>query len=138
MSDTPETLKKAQEFANSLSEYGNASLVYVTAEYEPFSSKFKPDICFKPKTGPNAFKIIFFEVIRKFYSLPKDPIKFLDERKVFAEDYLESDIAKYVILNDKGISDFHKKLSERHNVYFSKTPSNSTELIQAIKRSKLI
>lgn len=61
-----ETSKTALEIATKvshlLSRRGDTSLLYLTAEMEPYSSQFKPDILFVPARGPNSGESFFVEL----------------------------------------------------------------------------
>src|ERR1043165_7299177 len=46
-------LEMATAAADELRNYGDIELKYLTAEFEPHSSAQRPDVVFRPDTGPN-------------------------------------------------------------------------------------
>ena len=100
---------QTKRLQDSLSNYGRSKLMWVTAEFAPFSSALKPDIYFVPKRGPYNGRSILFEVNRKFSSVPVNPIDFFVERKQFAEEFLDVTISKFVIINGQGVDALLKR-----------------------------
>src|SRR5688572_19086378 len=54
-------LEFAEHVAEHLHAHGNVELRYITAEFAPFTSQFKPDVLFQPKSGPNRGTLYFVE-----------------------------------------------------------------------------
>jgi hypothetical protein len=59
-------VSRNSEFADTaarlLSQSGIAEVQYVTAEFEPHSSKDRPDLLFYPHEGPNSNRLFFVEM----------------------------------------------------------------------------
>lgn len=55
-------LRVAEEALELLRDVGIVDLKYLTAEFEPFSSRDRPDLIFIPNSGPNAGRVFVVEL----------------------------------------------------------------------------
>ena len=66
-------LEYAEGAATILDAHGSSRLTYLTAEFEPFSGQFRPDLTFEPTAGRNVGQVFVAELRfspRRSRSLP--------------------------------------------------------------------
>lgn len=129
---------ETKHLCDSLLPYGKSELQWVTAEFAPFSSAMKPDIHFIPARGPYAGRSIFFEVNRKFRTLPTSPFEFFVERKQFAEEYLELTISRFVIFDKQGIDDVLERRLATCFITFIDELRSPDAFFESLRRERIL
>ncbi|MCG8044456.1 MAG: hypothetical protein N0E48_02025 [Candidatus Thiodiazotropha endolucinida] len=131
------SLEDAKQFCEILREYGFSELKWVTAEFAPFSSTNKPDVILKINKNDQPEKLIFFEIFKKYKTLPSNSVEFLKERLEFIEEYLERKIHREYILGDE-FSDqlLSHRLMKTPIRYLPSVPPK--ELVNILKDTEII
>ena len=108
----------AEQLASVLRSYGESSLVYITAEMQPFSNAQRPDVVWTPSGGGYAGQIFFVEI-----KLSTKPIvsgrgfRNLVEHREFATEALERAIAGYVFVTNADVPEFSKQFLAENRVH---------------------
>lgn len=122
-------LKYAETLCSMLRLNGDARLEYFTAELQPFSNQQKPDIIFIPSAGPFAGQVTFIEIKLRERTLSTNRIvEVVGERKQFAQEALEKQIGRYVLITELKVSDLSKKLLRKQRIQIldeTKTPEDA-------------
>lgn len=129
---------ETKRLRDSLLNYGFSELVWVTAEFAPFTSAMKPDIYFAPTKRPYTGRSILFEVNRKFVSFPNHPVDFFIERKQFAEEYLKLAISRFVILNGQGVDELLKRRLAKLSITFLEIPSEPEDFLNSLSYEAIL
>jgi hypothetical protein len=133
MKNGNETLSLAQSCQKLLRDYGHSELVYVTAEMQPFTSQFKPDIYFKPNKGARTNQLFFFELFRKYSDLPNDPILFFTDHKNFAEEYLEEKIFRYIVCGEERADEITCRILKKKGIVLTTEIVNPEDILLAMQ-----
>ncbi|MGX7709444.1 hypothetical protein [Methylobacterium sp. Gmos1] len=107
----------ASALAKQLSYDGAVELVYLTAEFQPFSNAQKPDIIFKPRRGAWAGQIVIIEI--KIESAPRRTgraYQNLVEHKQFCAESLNERIAKLIFVTNQPVPQFSVALLARDGI----------------------
>ena len=85
--DMQSELDIANEALCLLRDLGEVSLVYLTAEFAPFSNQKRPDICFVPKQGRKAGEVFVteFKLLPGRSQLPFQVASIIDHQAFVAE-----------------------------------------------------
>lgn len=121
------------ELASKLQDLGSAQLVYATAELAPFSSQFKPDIVFSPMLGGYKGQTFFIDYIPTPKFPSRSMVKDFSDRKIFAEEYIERSISRYVVLFELTLDDFSEKSLRSKNITTIHYPISSTLFRERIR-----
>jgi hypothetical protein len=122
-----------------LAPYGNVSVEYITAEFQPFSNQQRPDIVFSPHTGGYAGQTIFIEV-----KLSTKPIQAgrgftnLVEHKAFAEEALERPIRKYIYVANQTVSEFSSRQLLAQGIIVIDNAESEQRLMEELERLDII
>lgn len=126
------------EVVELLRPHGDARLEYITAELQPFSNQFKPDIVFIPRSGKNQYKIFVIEY--KMFSKKTTILRSSDivEHREFASNVLETDYISYLFLTNVELSnDYLDDLKNNKIVGFKNIESASTIYSTVYRFAKL-
>ncbi len=118
---------------------GRCQHVYATAEFQPFSSAFKPDLLLCPTRGPRRDQYIFMEFTRTFRGFEGQPvITMLEERRSFVRSYLEHEIDYYIVFTELAIDEFSKSSLANNRIYLAAYSENEGDVIEALKSLDMI
>lgn len=108
-------LELAERVAQHLRAKGAVDLHYITAEFAPFTSQFKPDLLFIPSSGLNANVPYFVEVqLRKGRPLGPHEIAALSEHRRFAIESTGIGDLRFSYVTDVEVDDMSiARLSEQ-------------------------
>lgn len=111
-------LEFAEALAMQLGRFGHAELVYITAEFAPFSSAQRPDILFVPKDGPFARQYVVVELRLAASRLSKArAYKNISDHKAFAEDTLAQGLAKYIVLTTEAPDEVSSRIMSNARIH---------------------
>ncbi|ESQ89766.1 hypothetical protein [Asticcacaulis benevestitus] len=126
-------LELVTELASLLRKHGDVSVEYVTAEMQPFTNQFKPDILFSPTLGGYSRQKIFIEIKLKLKNMGVF-IKTLPAHKEFAEEYMEIPITKYVFATSIGIDELTSKRLENIGITALTGISTAKEIFDSLEK----
>ncbi len=139
VSTPKQPLEVVKQCASALRSEGPCEIVYATAEFQPFSSQFKPDLVFRPTRGPLATQTVFFEFTPNIRFRDGEPLgRFFQERKDFAEQYIERPIDRYVAFVNVNIDDFSREIMKRSRIDICRYTNDHDEVIKIIKNLGII
>lgn len=129
----PAEIDIANEAIALLRRHGDASLVYLTAEFAPYSSQNKPDISFVPQSGKQAGEIFVIEL--KLLSgrqlLPHQAMSILEHRSFVAES-VEEGTCHFAFATDESLTPDTVHLLHGGNVYVIVDIQNAQDLAHRI------
>jgi|ERR1043166_5312638 hypothetical protein len=123
----------AEGLVTSLRLRGEAKLMYISAEMQPFSNQQKPDIVYVPYAGSFGNHTIFVEIKLDDRALSSTrATRIISDRKAFAEYYLEKDIRLYVVVTALPVSDIVKAQLSKQRIKILDKISNQEEVLAAL------
>jgi hypothetical protein len=100
-------LQLVTDLASRLASHGRAELVYLTAEFQPFSNAQRPDLVFVPSSGGWAGQraVVEFKVEPAPRTTGRSFLNLI-EHKEFCEEALEAPIFRYVFVTNQEVPEF--------------------------------
>jgi hypothetical protein len=129
----------ATQVGSYLKQFGPCRQVYATAEFQPFSSTFKPDLLFQPEKGPRAGQVVFIEFTQNFRGLQgKSTVSMFDERREFVSSYVEIPIGYHLIFTDLEVDSFTRNALQRKATHVCKYSNDLDDVIGSFKSLAII
>lgn len=127
------------QLAMRLSPLGQCEQLYVTAEFQPFSSAFKPDLLFRPSKGPRLGQLIFMEFTQHFRGLQGRPvIALIEERREFVNSYIQTSVDYYVLFTDARVDNYSAVALFKKHVYVCVYSEDVDELVASLESILMI
>jgi len=134
----PATKTKMDLMLPILEGLGVCELVWVTAEFAPFSSTQKPDVLFGPSGGPCKGRSVLFEVYPKFTENGGLREEFFMERFSFAEEYLGYTLARQVIVSGYVPTDLQKQRLAKRRISFIAPPATPDGFVNELSNKRVV
>lgn len=126
--------KEAEAFKNNVSELLNVTIVYATAEIQPFSSQFKPDILILKQVDSNHSSLLIdIYKVAKFRS-KEALLSDILERRSFVEEYIERPVDKYLLFVNIEVDEFTVKSLEKQSIYLTTEEPDCMNFHKACER----
>jgi hypothetical protein len=129
MKEATNELEIIEKTGKMLSLVGDIEVVYITAEFAPFSNQKRPDLIFIPKNQKTVFFIEYKKALP--YSFSKYFIEELCEHKTFTEDVLQQNIT-YVFSTDVKIDPILEPYLKKRSIILFDLIKNEDDLYNAI------
>jgi hypothetical protein len=132
-------LDVAQGAVAQLRNYGEASLLYVTAEFQPFSNQQMPDLLFIPSLGPKQAETFLVELrLWGAQELPSHlPMSLLEHRQ-FAIESLGCSSLNFAFASDKSFDAILRNLLEASGIHILEDIRDASSLAHGIASLTLI
>ncbi|WP_332770519.1 hypothetical protein [Phenylobacterium sp.] len=131
--NAPQELQLVQMLGRELAAHGNASVAYLTAEFQPFSNAQRPDLIFVPASGGRKGQTAVVEL--KMEAMPRSTGRsFLNllEHKEFCEEALERTIYCYAFVTNQPVPELSVAQLARGGVHIVRVEEDLTALAASL------